>query len=99
MAMPAFDDRSDVIFGAATRPVGERRYGRYVLGEEIGTGSMGRVFRAFDPLANRVVAIKTLRSGAQGRSTEGAYRQRLLREAEAAGRLAHPSVVRIFDQG
>src|SRR5687767_12047616 len=87
------------LLGVETIVPGDQKYGRYIRGAEIGTGSMGRVFRAVDPLAKRVVAIKTLRAECRGLSTEAVYRQRFLREAEAAGRLSHPSVVRIFDQG
>src|SRR5437867_139698 len=38
-----------------------RQFGRYAVAGLIGEGAMGRVYRAFDPLANRAVAIKTIK--------------------------------------
>jgi serine/threonine-protein kinase len=70
--------------------------GRYEVIEELGQGSMGTVFRAHDPLMERDVAIKRIL--AQTAGTEGAeFRERFFREARAAGRLAHPGIVRVFD--
>ena len=66
---------------------------RYVILERIGRGGMGEVWRAFDPRLEREVAIKVLRTA------RGNARARLLREAEALARVAHPNVVGIFDVG
>ncbi|HET7745924.1 MAG TPA: serine/threonine-protein kinase [Vicinamibacteria bacterium] len=73
--------------------------GRYVIEAEIGSGSLSRVYRARDPLAGRMVAVKTLRSELLARPAADACRQRIEREAHAAGRLSHANVVRIFDGG
>jgi serine/threonine protein kinase len=67
--------------------------GRYQLGEVLGAGAMGVVYRAHDPDLERVVAIKLVRTGAVSSGT------RLLREAQAMARLRHPNVVPIFDVG
>jgi serine/threonine protein kinase len=75
------------------------RFGRYEVQAQVGEGSMGRVYRAVDPLAMREVAIKTLRSEYMTEETTEAYRRRFVREAQAAGGLAHPNVVRIYDGG
>ncbi|MEZ4384970.1 MAG: serine/threonine-protein kinase, partial [Nannocystaceae bacterium] len=56
---------------------------------------MGVVYAAHDPELDRKVALKLVRAGARG-SEE---RRRLLREAQAMARLAHPNVVAIFDVG
>lgn len=65
---------------------------RYQLLELIGQGASGKVFRAFDQILNREVAIKMLRfEGASAFS-----RERFLREARALAVLSHPNVVRIF---
>ena len=63
--------------------------GRYVLGEVLGAGAMGVVYRAQDPELGRDVALKVLRPVADLR----------LREAQAMARVEHPNVVRIYDAG
>ena len=67
--------------------------GRYVLLDRIGAGGMGHVFAAYDPELDRKVAVKLVVSG--GLDDE----LRLLREAQALARLAHPNVVAIHDVG
>jgi tetratricopeptide (TPR) repeat protein len=70
--------------------------GRYLILEEIGRGGMGVVYAAYDPDLDRRIAIKVLR----GRSDEGsAGSARLLREAQALAKLAHPNVIAVFDVG
>ena len=59
---------------------------------------MGTVYRARDPHIDRVVAIKTI-SVQAAEGTEEEYRQRFFREAQAAGKLAHPGIVTIHDIG
>jgi WD40 repeat protein len=78
--------------GAAQRPR-PTRVGRYQLGEMLGAGGMGVVYRAHDPDLDRAVAIKVVHTGD---ASSGA---RLLREAQAMARLRHPNVVPIFDVG
>ena len=75
------------------------RFGRYELQEEIGEGAMGRVYKAWDPLVRRVVAIKTIRSEYLTHETSQEYLRRFRREAQAAGRLSHPNIVSIYDVG
>ncbi len=77
----------------------QRSFGRYVVGEEIGSGGMGRVFRAHDPHLRRAVAIKTVRSELLDSETAAEYLKRFRREAQAAGGLSHPNIVGIFDVG
>ena len=67
--------------------------GRYTILEPIGVGAMGIVLAAFDPALDRNVAIKLLRPGDSG--TAG----RLLREAQAMARVAHPNVIAVHDVG
>jgi serine/threonine protein kinase len=76
-----------------------RRFGRYEILDEIGRGAMGIVYRARDPKINRVVAIKSISLAHQPREAQCEFRERFLREAEAAGRLSHPGIVTIFDVG
>lgn len=78
---------------------GDRRFGRYEILDEIGRGAMGVVFLARDPKINRLVAIKSIRLTHYPPDAQEEFRQRFLREAEAAGRLSHPGIVTIFDVG
>jgi serine/threonine protein kinase len=72
--------------------------GRYEIVGELGQGAMGVVYKATDPLIDRIVAIKTITlSLAQEEREE--YEGRFYQEAKAAGRLSHPNIVTIFDVG
>jgi serine/threonine-protein kinase len=72
--------------------------GRYEVVGELGQGAMGVVYKATDPLIDRIVAIKTITlSLAQEERDE--YEARFYQEAKAAGRLSHPNIVTIFDVG
>jgi serine/threonine-protein kinase len=73
--------------------------GRYEILDELGRGAMGSVFRAKDPAMDRLVAVKTILSTALAGELGDEYRQRFLREARAAGALAHPGIVPVFDVG
>ncbi len=75
----------------------ERTFGRYEVLGVVGEGSMGRVYRAFDPLARRIVAVKTLRPEHVCGPEAEEYLLRFRREAQSAARLVHPSIVTIFD--
>jgi serine/threonine protein kinase len=75
------------------------RFGRYEILSELGRGAMGVVYKARDPKINRVVAVKTVSLNGQPLEEELEYRERFVREAEAAGRLSHPGIVTIFDVG
>lgn len=70
--------------------------GRFLVKERLGAGGFGVVFRAFDPLLEREVAIKLPRSApVPGTGDVG----RCVREARAAARLRHPNIVPIHDAG
>jgi serine/threonine-protein kinase len=72
--------------------------GRYEIISELGQGAMGVVYKARDPLIDRIVAIKTINlSMAQDEDDE--YEGRFYQEARAAGRLNHPNIVTIYDVG
>jgi serine/threonine protein kinase len=73
-----------------------RRVGKFELHELIGEGAMGAVWKAYDSVIRRFVALKLL-SSAVSRSSEA--RNRFLREARAAGALQHPNIVTIYDLG
>lgn len=65
--------------------------------EELGRGTMGAVYKATDPMMDREVAIKTILSNALSGPQAAEFRERFFREAKAAGRLAHPGIVTVFD--
>lgn len=75
------------------------RLGKYEIRRELGKGSMGVVYEAYDPVIGRRVAIKVIRRDGHGADEEEALIVRLRREAQAAGRLNHPRVVSIYDFG
>jgi len=72
--------------------------GRYEIIDELGQGAMGVVYRAKDPLIDRVVAIKTINLD-QAMEEREEYEQRFYQEARAAGRLSHHNIVTIYDVG
>lgn len=72
--------------------------GRYEVLGELGQGAMGVVYKARDPLIDRVVAIKTINLGLATDEKEE-YEGRFYQEAKAAGRLNHPNIVTIYDVG
>ena len=69
---------------------------RFELVSELGVGSFGYVFRAWDPRLERVVALKVQRAGSFA-STEEV--QRFLREARSAASLKHPAIVSLHETG
>ncbi|MEO6606222.1 MAG: protein kinase [Aeromicrobium sp.] len=70
--------------------------GRYRLDALIGDGGMGEVWKAHDPVLDRVVAVKVIRPHLAGDLT---VRERLRTEAKLAGSLRHPGIVDVFDYG
>ena len=69
---------------------------RYQVRSELGRGGMGIVYRAWDPLLMREVAIKVIHADAE---SSGELRLRLEQEARAAGMLKHTGIVTIHDFG
>lgn len=76
--------------------IDELTVGSYVLRDLLGSGGMGRVFRAWHPAMEREVALKVIRDNKV--DSDGVVR-RFRREAVAAARLAHPNVVTAHDAG
>jgi ABC-type oligopeptide transport system substrate-binding subunit/DNA-binding SARP family transcriptional activator len=68
---------------------------RYRLEAELGRGGMGVIYRAYDTLLERDVAVKVLSEA----TLDSERRARLLREARAAAKLNHPNVVSVYDVG
>ena len=68
--------------------------GRYIILDRVGSGSMGRVYRAHHVMMDRVVALKII---APEISSNERVVARFQREMKLVGRLDHPNVVRAFD--
>ena len=73
------------LFGGEHAP----KLGRLVIVDRIGAGAMGTVFSAYDPRLDRKVAVKVLRTSDEA--------TRVLAEARALAKLAHPNVVAIHE--
>jgi serine/threonine protein kinase len=73
--------------------------GRYEIVAELGKGAMGVVYRANDPMLNRMVAIKTINTEEAGHEGMAEYEARFYTEAKAAGGLNHPNIIIIYDIG
>jgi serine/threonine-protein kinase len=76
--------------------IGSTLAGRYVIERELGVGGMATVYAARHLIADRLCAIKIL--GARF-AQDPVLRERFVREARHAQRIAHPNVIEIFDQG
>ncbi len=72
------------------------RIDRYEILAVLGHGGMATVYRAFDPVMKREVALKVIRGGLD---VDEEFRQRMIREAQAVAALEHPAVVPVYDFG
>ncbi len=70
--------------------------GRYRIERELGRGGMGVVYKAFDPVVERTLAIKTIRLDVEDAQQLAV---RLKREAKLVGQLEHPNIVTLYDAG
>lgn len=70
--------------------------GRYRIDELIGRGGMASVYRGYDETLGRQVAVKVLN---RDLANDNAFRTRFRLEAQAASRMAHPAIVRVYDAG
>jgi serine/threonine-protein kinase len=73
--------------------------GKYQIQDVLGQGGMGIVYRAFDPLIHRTVAIKTITKAALDPADLQYALTRFRHEAQAVGRLTHPRITQIYDYG
>lgn len=76
------------------------KLGKYEVEAEVGRGSMGVVYRAFDPYINRTVAVKVaLADALRNKETGDRFRKMFFNEAHTAGMLRHPNILDIFYAG
>jgi serine/threonine-protein kinase len=73
-----------------------QKIGKYEILSKLGAGGMGVVYKALDPLMERVVALKTM---SEDLDAEPDLRERFFREARSAGQLSHKNIVTIYDLG
>ena len=71
--------------------------GRYRPLAVLGTGAMGTVYRAQDPVIGRMVAIKVVRTEALDEAMRASFVERFRLEVQAAGRCSHPAIVGVHD--
>jgi hypothetical protein len=75
---------------------GQRKLGKFLLLEVVGSGGFGTVYKARDPELDRVVAVKVPREGNVPHGEQG---ERFWREARSAGQLRHPAIVPVHEVG
>jgi serine/threonine-protein kinase len=71
-------------------------FGQYELREIIGAGGMGTVYRAYQKILRRIVAVKVLPSTLM---SDPDFVERFHREAETAAALEHPHIIPVYDYG
>jgi eukaryotic-like serine/threonine-protein kinase len=85
----------------ATPPTssGPAQLGKYTISEVLGKGSMGVVYKGFDPHIRRTVALKTIRKELVEDDQAATVLARFRNEAQAAGRLSHSGIVGVYEWG
>jgi eukaryotic-like serine/threonine-protein kinase len=96
-AFPSDDAADDLQFlSPSTRPDSLGRLGHYEMLQVLGRGGFGIVFRAFDDILQRVVAVKVM---APPMVATSPARRRFLREARASAAVRHDNVVHVYEVG
>ena len=74
--------------------IGKRLDGRYEIKEIIGVGGMAMVYKAYDTIDDRIVAVKILREEFLANEE---FRRRFKNESKAIAVLSHPNIVKVYD--
>ena len=74
--------------------VGKRLDGRYEIQDIIGVGGMAVVYKAYDSIDDRIVAIKVLKEEFLAKEE---FRRRFKNESKAIAILSHPNIVKVYD--
>lgn len=76
------------------------KLGKYEIKEQVGRGSMGVVYKGYDPFSDKDIAVKVAMSESLNDKESGErYRKMFFNEAHTAGTLKHPNIVDILDAG
>jgi eukaryotic-like serine/threonine-protein kinase len=94
-SLPAVDSSDDALQLLPTLS----HVGRYLLKHQLGSGGLGTVYAALDPLLSRQVAVKMLHVAELDTAERSVLESQLLAEARAAAGLAHPNIVTMYDAG
>jgi serine/threonine protein kinase len=92
----ASDDEALTFLAPGTRPDAIGRIGHYEVLQVLGRGGFGIVFRAFDEVLQRVVALKVM---APQLAATSPARKRFLREARSSAQVRHENVVQVYEIG
>jgi serine/threonine-protein kinase len=76
-----------------------QRLGKYTIVEVLGKGAMGIVYKGWDPVIERHVALKTIRKELIDQDQAEEFIARFKNEAQAGGRMTHPGIVSVFEYG
>ena len=87
---------STVVETSSASDLTGKRLGNYRVLAALGQGGMSKVYKGYQPMLDRYVAIKVL---APRFATDEEFRARFQREAAAIARLRHPNIVQIYDFG
>ena len=78
----------------------EKKIARYLIRGLLGEGAMGSVFKGYDPNLERIVAIKTMRTGNISDPQDyEEFKERFFQESRVYAKLNHPNIVNVFDCG
>lgn len=93
--VPSADPTEPTAYASDALVASRKLVGRFQVISILGRGSFGTVYRAYDPLLDREVALKVPRFAPDDRD----MMERFHREAKAAARLHHPNIVTLFENG
>ena len=89
----------DVVEQTATGQA-PKKIGKYEILGEVGRGAMGVVYVGHDPFVDRKVAVKVCSAeGGDGDETTRLARKMFINEAQSAGNLDHPNILKVYDAG
>ena len=91
------NERTEPFFwGFAVEQITTETIGKYRLIERLGPGGPGAMWKAHDPILDRLVALRVISTGAD---VTDRLRARFFGEAQASARLSHPNIVTLYDMG